>query len=108
MPYKIHIPEFHTLLEKVPPEDLPKSTEQWWSSVAWELTQLMKYGAQATEPQIVLNEVRKAGNQYLWEFYVNDLSKKREALYNFHGQNTSQWLYAGAIVLQDGEVSLHH
>ena len=29
--------------------------------------------------------------------------------YNWHGQNTSQWLYAGCIqVTEDGHVSRHH
>ncbi len=108
MPYKIQIPELHTLLATVPEEDSPKDKESFWSSLAWELMQLMKYGAQAREPQIVLNEVRKAGSQYIWEFFVNDLAVPVQNRYNFHGQNTSQWLYAGAIVLQNGDVSTHH
>ncbi len=108
MPYKLQMPELHTLLATVPEEDRPKDKERFWSSLAWELIQLMKNGAQATEPQIVLKEVRKAGPQYIWEFYVNDLARPKGNSINFHGQNTSQWLYAGAIVLQNGDVSTHH
>ena len=108
MPYKLQMAEFHSLLYKVPKEDYPKDEARFWSSWTWELSQLMEYGSQAVEPQIVINEVRHSGSQYLWEFYVNDLAKPRGNSINWHGQNTAQWVYAGAIVLQNGEVSTHH
>jgi len=76
--------------------------------VAHELETMIQYAAQAMEPQIVLQDYRKAGEQYIWEFFVNDLETPKADQYNWHGQNTSQWKYAGAIVLQNREVSRHH
>lgn len=50
---------------------------------------------------------RKTGSQYISEWSVSDLRKQHKESYNFHGQNTSQWLYAGALCVQDGIVSVH-
>jgi len=76
--------------------------------VAVELATMIGYDKEAQKPEIMLSEGRKEGSQYIWEFYVNDLAKPVRDACNFHGQNTSQWLYAGAIVLQNGRVSSHH
>ncbi len=59
-------------------------------------------------PQIIFNQMRTAGAQYIWEFYVNDLQKPKTDAINWHGQYTSQWLYAGCILLEDNKVSTHH
>jgi len=96
------------MLENVPEADRPKDMAHFWQTVALELTRLMEYGSKAEQPQIWLKDVRKVGSQYLWEFWVNDLAIPRRDAYNWHGQNVSQWKYAGAIVLQDGDVSAHH
>ena len=102
-----HIPG---ILNKVPEADQPKGEEEakFWRSVAFELSELLKNAAHAQDPQIVFNDFRTAGSQYIWEFYVNDLIKPREDKINWHGQNVSQWNYAGCILLQGGKVSLHH
>ena len=99
-----------TLLETIPEEDRPRDAEManFWLAVAFELCQMLQFANTAQRPQVVLNECRKAGEQYIWEFYVNDLAKPLANEYNFHGQNTSQWLYAGCILLQGGRVSRHH
>ena len=76
--------------------------------MAYELSQLMEYASHAEQPQIVLSEPRQAGSQYIWEFWVNDLATPRSNEHNWHGQNTSQWQYAGAIMLHDRRVSAHH
>ena len=108
--YKCQLPNIDSMLKDIPEEDLPQGEEltYFWKSVAWELSQLLKYGLHAREPEIVLTDFRKAGHQYIWEFWVNDLSIPRRSAYNWHGQNTSQWMYAGGIVLQNGSVSTHH
>jgi hypothetical protein len=54
-----------------------------------------------------LNRFRKAGSQYIAEWAVSDMSKPVENSYNWHGQNTSRWLYAGCLLVQDGRVSIH-
>jgi len=98
------------MLNDIPPEDLPEGEQEakFWKSVADELATMIGYASRATEPEIVLSDFRKGGTQYLWEFCVNDLSMTRKGEYNFHGQNTSQWQYAGAICLENGRVSTHH
>jgi len=98
------------MLNRVPENDQPKGEEEgkFWRSVAYELATLLQNAAQAKEPEIVLNEMRVAGSQYIWEFYVNDLACPKGNAMNFHGQNTSQWLYAGCVLLQGGRVSSHH
>jgi len=56
----------------------------------------------------VLNEFRKAGSQYIAEWSITDHNKEhRPEAMNWHGQNPSQWLYAGCILVQDGRVSIH-
>ena len=103
----VHIPG---ILNKVPEQDQPKGDEEakFWRIVAYELSQLINYAFQAKDPEVVFNDFRKASDQYIWEFYVNDLAKPRTDLINWHGQNTSQWVYAGCILLQNGIVSTHH
>ena len=102
-----HIPG---LLNNIPEQDLPNGEEEtkFWRDVAYELSQMLKHAASVEQSHVVLNDMRKAGSQYIWEFYVNDLALPKKDSFNWHGQNVSQWLYAGAIVLQDGIGSLHH
>ena len=96
------------MLKDIPVADLPKKESDFWYAVAAEYYELINYACTAREPEIVLKPYRKAGDQYIWEFYVNDLALPVASAYNFHGQNVSQWQYSGAIVLQGGEVSRHH
>ena len=107
---KATIPHLYNLLEIVPEEERPQGEVEtaFWNAVAWELSQMINYATYAKEPEIVLETGRVAGSQYIWEFYVNDLKKPVMNEHNWHGQNTSQWQYAGCILLQDGRVSTHH
>jgi len=51
---------------------------------------------------------RQAGTQWLAEWEVNDLSLPNNPnKVNWHLQNTSQWRYAGCLLVQDGRVSVH-
>jgi hypothetical protein len=111
---KINIP--NTLHELV--EGVPISTEvdeyghtvlqNLYGAIAEELMQCLQEAARAQEPHIFFNPMRKAGGQMIWEFGVNDLVKPKTDQINWHGQNTSQWLYAGCVLLHDGKVSRHH
>lgn len=60
------------------------------------------------EPVIAMHTWRQAGTQWIAEFHVSDLSRKAAPDINWHGQNTSRWCYAGAIVVEGGKVSTHH
>ena len=98
----------YEMLKGIPEEELPTDLADFWRTVAYELRELIVEALRAQEPQIVLSPYRKAGTQYIWEFFVNDLSVPRGNSMNWHGQNTSQWKYAGCILLQAGRVSSHH
>jgi hypothetical protein len=69
---------------------------------------MLDYARTADQPFITLLPFKKNGHQLMAEFWVNDLALARKEKYNFHGQNISQWVYAGCIVIQDGQVSTHH
>lgn len=105
---KHSVPRPMNMLDKVPEEHQPKNREEFWKLVAEELQNMIMSANSASNPSIKMNDMRKADNQYIWEFYVNDLDRPRENSYNWYFQNTSQWVYAGAIVLEEGEVSAHH
>lgn len=50
----------------------------------------------------------KHGSQYIAEFGLVNRSIPIKDQYNWHGSNTSQWIYAGGMLVQNGRVSLHH
>ena len=60
------------------------------------------------EPRLVMCPWRQAGEQWICEFWVADAAQPLTSAMNFHGQNTSQWKYGGAIVVCGGNVSTHH
>lgn len=108
---KINLPDnISRLLHSIPEQERPQGDEEakFWNSVAWELNNLIKEAAPLEKAELVFNDVRQSGSQYIWEFYVNDLSRPLTNAMNFHGQFCSQWVYAGCVLLQNGRVSLHH
>jgi hypothetical protein len=107
--FEIKVPRsYYELVKDIPADELPEDAASLPGAITEELLNCLDYAAQAKEPQIVFGDMERAGSQFIWEFYVNDLSKARIDSYNWHGQNVSQWLYAGAIVLQGKTVSRHH
>jgi len=62
---------------------------------------------QYPEYECNLSIFHQSGNQWIADFEVKDLSKPVEDKYNFHLQNTSQWVWAGCILVQNGQVSIH-
>jgi len=99
------------LIESIPVE---RRTEELISKVkrAYEIEveQMNSYAKHATQPELTMGTFRSGGSQLLAEFWVNDLDRpvKPEQL-NWHMQNTSQWQYAGCILIEDnGNVSRHH
>ena len=105
---KTHVVAPSEMLKGIPEADLPKDESEFRHALAAEYHNLITEAAVAQEPEVVMWPYHKAGEQYIWEFYVNDLVLPVANAYNFHGQNVSQWKYAGAIVLQNGKVSRHH
>jgi len=105
---KGHLVEPSEMLKGIPAADLPKNEADFWRAVADEFHNLLTSACTAQDPEIVMWPYHKADEQYLWEFYVNDLAIPIRDAHNWHGQNVSQWKYAGAIVLQKGTISRHH
>lgn len=65
----------------------------------YELSTMLKDAQRAQEPQIRMNLARHGGSQDIIEFWANDMAKPKGNDINWHGQNTSQWVYAGAIIV---------
>jgi len=73
-----------------------------------EMERMQRYIEQAEQPQAGLQPFRSAGSQLIAELWVNDLGKPKKDQVNWHLQNTSQWLYAGCILIDNNQVSTHH
>ena len=109
MEANLNISTLADLLESLPADQTTDDLiSEIKSAYAIELCRLIEYAKQAEKPMISLQPFRKQGAQFISEFWVNDLAKPKQEKYNWHGQNTSQWLYAGCILVQDGQVSQHH
>lgn len=73
-----------------------------------EVATINRYASNAKEPDAHLCTFQNHGSQWVAEFWVNDLSIPRSNAVNWHLQNTSQWKYAGCILIDHNEVSTHH
>ena len=101
------IPSVEKMMDLIPVEDRP-DLDRFQETVAWELAVMASYASEAKKPRIELSEGRLAGTQYIFEFAVGDAEIPRKDEVNWHGQNTSQWKYAGCIMVQNKIVSTHH
>ena len=103
------IATFQELLNSLPDEERTEDVIQGLKSCYdAEVSLLRKYASRAERPAIALLPFARCGRQYIADFWVNDLGLPKENKYNWHLQNTSQWLYAGCILVQCGRVSTHH
>jgi len=77
---------------------------------AYELSSMINYAKNVNKPQITLQTFVKNGSQWISDFSVKDLEKEVKDQFNFHSQNTSQWVYAGCILFdeKDNSISTHH
>jgi len=106
---KSKIASFEELLNSLPEDQKMGDTiERLKFFYEDEVKRLNDYAKNTKEPSIGLLPFSKSGSQFIAEFWVNDLSRPVRREYNWHLQNTSQWLYAGCILVQDGNVSTHH
>ena len=76
----------------------------------YEMSSLFGYTKGATKPSVYLGLFIKQGSQWIADFSVNDLGKEVKNEFNWHGQNTSRWQYAGCILFDEKDklVSTHH
>ena len=75
-----------------------------------ELSTMFGYAQQAIKPSMFLGLPTIMHKQCIIDFSVSDSDRPVEDKYNWHLQNTSQWLYAGAIMYdkEDKSFSAHH
>jgi hypothetical protein len=111
---KVKVPALHefifSLTDKIGPLD-EESRGDIISQYAYEMSNLFSYAKGATKPMITFDCFVKQGRQWIAGFAVKDLGIADDPnKVNWHMQNTSQWVYAGAMVYdeRDGRVSCHH
>lgn len=106
----VEVPSFEELFKSLNEEQRTDAVEkELFDYYQREKQNLFNYALGGNKPSIYMGTFNKQGSQWIAEFAVNDLELPFKAdSYNFHLQNTSQWLYAGAILVQDGQVSTHH
>jgi hypothetical protein len=112
---EVCIPDVNELWESLPEDQKNKDGKinrelysSFYEYFQREMHNLMSYALRGKKPSIGMTLFHKQGSQYIADFSVNDLEIEIKSSHNFHLQNTSQWLYAGCILVQDGEVSTHH
>ena len=106
---KFQLCSFNDLLESLPEEERSENVVSNLHIVyANEIIRMLDYAHTAFNPFVRLLSFEKNGDQFISKFWVNDLALSEKETYNFHGQNTSQWVYAGCILVDNGEVSTHH
>ncbi len=97
------------LIKNIPEEDLSIEIYQTICyHFALELSYIFEIANKIEKPSITFLPFKKSGEHFMAEFWLNDLSLSKKDQYNFYGQNTSQWKYAGCIRYKDNKVSTHH
>ena len=105
------LPSFKTIREGIKEEDRPEK-EDLIDKYLWIAGQFHQAFKTADETgsryECWLPDTwRIAGSQYILEFSIVDKGKEYKDTVNWHGQNTSQWVFAGCILVQDKRVSIH-
>ena len=110
------IPHFHTMFDSlkaafdhdVAMEKQENIQDELLQAYIEEISTMYHYAARCAFPKIKMTSFKRAGKQWIADFSVSDMAKPEKEQYNFHLQNTSQWVYAVCILYSDGEISRHH
>lgn len=101
-----NIISFNELVASLPEKE--KVDKKELENMYWYVRKMMKkYSEGRSNISNIISGFHKAGNQFVADFSVSDLKKPVKNEYNFHLQNTSQWLFAGCILVEDGIISTH-
>ncbi len=101
------ITSLEDLINELPEEEREPLREDLTENYGYVLRMMERYAKDGVDPLLILNSWRRAGSQWIVEFEVKDRARPVDNKYNWHGQNTSQWLFAGCICIQNGKVSIH-
>lgn len=111
------IPRFRELYDSLPKEFHSERLEiQLRDAYRRERERMLDYFDKAEKPEARLYLFFRHGTQWVADFEVWDRALERKEQYNFHLQNTSQWAYAGCILVDERRikenseclVSTHH
>ena len=107
---EINIPTRQELFESLHKEDQTDAIEkELYDFYQREVSNFMSYSMRAKKPTIIMNLFSGPHTgQQVAEFAIRDLELPQQETYNWHLQNTSQLVYNGCILVQDGQVSTHH
>jgi hypothetical protein len=109
-----HVIPYGDLAEDLAVDVLEQVHQNLVEAYLWEMALMSVYAREARRPRCFFYRFRSAGSQQIAEFEVRDIMKEHVPnSVNWHGQNTSQWVYAGAVVVQkwngdDYRVTRHH
>jgi len=100
------IPSYKELLDSLPEkfrtDKVKEQLKRAWDAeneiIRGYVERLRENRCSGTARMYVFN---KSGCQWIADFSVNDLGKPVKDEYNWHGQNTSQWVYAGCILFDE-------
>jgi hypothetical protein len=112
--FELSYPSFDDVVASLPEElrtdEVKKSLEPYYRK---ELENMLFYGRgyANVKARMGLFDVSPHSDQCILGFRVDNLDAAYDPkIINWHGQNQSQWLYGGAIVVdkRNGHVSSHH
>ena len=101
------ITSLEDLIKGLPEEDREVVKKELTRKYEWVLNAMERHAKDWVDPLLILSYWRKAGTQWLAGFEVKDRNQPVGNEYNWHGQNVSQWLFAGCICVQNGRVNIH-
>lgn len=100
---------FKELMDSLPEDQADLVKDKALGKYLWEISRLQQYSSLCKgRPVAYFYPFQECGSQFIANFGVNDIDLPVEGKINWHGRDTSQWVYAGGMLVQDGRVSLHH
>jgi len=102
----ISIPTYEEMLSSLPEkfrtdkvkEQLKNAYDIEKKFITEEAERLKKDGKSVTA---IMLKFSNCGSQWIADFEVRDKTREVKDQYNWHGQNTSQWTYAGCICFSE-------
>jgi hypothetical protein len=105
------ITPFHTLYDALPNEQEDANPDLFSDLIRryiYVVTGMYREHLRWREAESRLFPFQLHGTQWIADWEVRDLSLQNDpSKRNWHGQNTSQWRFAGCLLVQNGRVSVH-
>uniref|UniRef100_A0A6M3LDM7 Uncharacterized protein n=1 Tax=viral metagenome TaxID=1070528 RepID=A0A6M3LDM7_9ZZZZ len=104
---------YKDLLDSLPDEIADVVKEELLNKYLYLVSRLEVESQRAKKPRVILNAFNHKNDldpklQRIANFEVRDENKELDMnRINWHGQFTSQWVWAGCILVQDNHISIH-